>query len=69
MISRTTVSLLAALTLFFGALTGGPAAQESPAGSPTPPPTLLELKDIDQLRDLFNRQAGVPRLILLVAPT
>lgn len=69
MISRTAVSLLVALTLFFGVLTGRPAAQEAPAGSPTPPPTLSDLKDIDQLRDLFNRQAGVPRLILLVAPT
>ena len=30
---------------------------------------LTDLQDLGQLRDLFNRRAGVPRLILLLSPT
>lgn len=31
--------------------------------------TLADLADVNQLRDLFNQRAGVPRLILLLSPT
>ncbi len=31
--------------------------------------TLADLQDLNQLRDLFNERAGVPRLILLLSPT
>ena len=60
--------LLAALALFFVAVVGRPAAQEE--ATPTPStPTLSDLKDIDQFQELFNEQAGKPRLILLISPT
>lgn len=32
-------------------------------------PTLTDLTSIDQLRERFNADQGVPRLILLVSPT
>ncbi len=30
---------------------------------------LTDLEDLDQFRNLFDQQAGVPRLILLLSPT
>ena len=30
---------------------------------------LTDLKDLDQLRELFNQRVGVPRLVLLLSPT
>jgi hypothetical protein len=45
----------------------------SPAGSttsgPPGPRQLTDLRDVDQLRSLFNTRSGEPRLILLVSPT
>jgi hypothetical protein len=32
-------------------------------------PTLTDLTSVDQLRERFNADRGVPRLIVLVAPT
>ena len=31
--------------------------------------TLTDLRDLDQLRELFNLRTGAPRLILLLSPT
>jgi hypothetical protein len=34
-----------------------------------PSATLTDLTSVDQLKDAFNRDAGHPRLILLLSPT
>ena len=48
-------------------------ASTSTAGSTTGgrpgPRQLTDLRDIGQLRSLFNTRSGEPRLILLVSPT
>ncbi len=70
MIVRTMVSLFAALMLFFVVLTGPAAArEEATPTSSSPTLSLVDLKDIDQFQELFNEQAGKPRLILLISPT
>lgn len=69
MTRRTLFGLLAAAMLVFGSLGGPLAAQGTPPASPVPRPTLSDLKDIEQFQELFNNQAGTPRLILLIAPT
>ena len=47
-----------------GAATATVDRPASPAGL-----SLRDLHDIGQLRDVFNQDAGKPRLILLVSPT
>ena len=32
-------------------------------------PTLSDLKSVDELKTLFNRDRGKPRLVLLLSPT
>jgi hypothetical protein len=44
------------------------AATSTTSGVPGPR-QLTDLRDIGQLRSLFNTQSGEPRLILLVSPT
>jgi hypothetical protein len=48
-------------------------ASTAPAGSTTGglpgPRQLTDLRDIGQLRSLFNTRSGEPRLIVLVSPT
>jgi ABC-type glycerol-3-phosphate transport system substrate-binding protein len=44
------------------------AAQSTTSGVPGPR-QLTDLRDIGQLRSLFNTRSGEPRLILLVSPT
>jgi hypothetical protein len=44
------------------------AAESTTSGVPGPR-QLTDLRDIGQLRSLFNTRSGEPRLILLVSPT
>jgi hypothetical protein len=44
------------------------AAESTSRGVPGPR-RLTDLRDIGQLRSLFNTRSGEPRLILLVSPT
>ncbi len=67
MVVRTMLSLCAALLLFFGGVSGRMAAQEATPTAASP--TLTDLTDIEQFQDLFNAQAGKPRVILLISPT
>jgi ABC-type glycerol-3-phosphate transport system substrate-binding protein len=45
------------------------SAAESTTGGVPGPRQLTDLRDIGQLRSLFNTRSGEPRLILLVSPT
>jgi uncharacterized lipoprotein len=45
------------------------ARSRSTTAPPSNPQRLTDLRDIDQLRSLFNTRSGEPRLILLVSPT
>jgi hypothetical protein len=40
-------------------------------GRATPPPgiTLTDLRSVDQFRSLFDADAGIPRLVLVLSPT
>jgi hypothetical protein len=44
------------------------AAESTTSGAPGPR-QLTDLRDIGQLRSLFDTRSGEPRLILLVSPT
>jgi hypothetical protein len=71
--------VLIALALAVAGCSGGnnAAPKQSPstsaAGSTTSgvpgPRQLTDLRDIGQLRSLFNTRSGEPRLILLASPT
>jgi hypothetical protein len=68
-----------ALTLLAAGCGGGNTAAPQPPASTSSaqatrggvagPRQLTDLRDIGQLRTLFNTQSGEPRLILLVSPT
>ena len=45
------------------------SAAGSTTGDVPGPRQLTDLRDIDQLRPLFNTRSGEPRLIVLVSPT
>ena len=59
----------------------GPAQGETRAGQPMPadqrqalrtsgaPATLSDLRDVDELKALFNQHQDVPQLVLLLSPT
>ena len=69
--ARTRRQLLAAIVLCL-ALASGMAPAQPRLGAPVvaaQDAALADLTDLGQLRDLFNRRAGVPRLILLLSPT
>ena len=69
--ARTRRQLLLAIVLCL-VLVGGTAPARPRLGAPVvaaEDAALADLDGIDQLRDLFNRRAGVPRLILLLSPT
>jgi hypothetical protein len=68
---RRLAFLLSLVVLVAGACGGsddddGPSRVAEPAPSE---PTLTDLTSVDQLRERFNADQGVPRLIVLVAPT
>jgi len=44
-------------------------SQAAPSTAIQPSSQLTDLRDIEQLRSLFNTRSGEPRLILLVSPT
>ncbi len=63
---------LLSIVLFCAVLAGGmvlPPPQAGTAIVAAQDAALTDLDDLDQLRDLFNQRAGVPRLILLLSPT
>jgi len=77
-VSQLAVFGLALALVAAGCSGGKKAATQQPgstsaAGSTTSgvpgPQQLTELHDIEQLRSLFNRRSGEPRLILLASPT
>ncbi len=63
--------LLPALLLFVLAGCGHAGGVSVPWDRPAPPAgvTLADLHDIGELQSAFNRDAGKPRLIMLVSPT
>jgi hypothetical protein len=69
---RRLAFLLALVALVAGACggsdddDGGPSRVAEPAPAE---PKLTDLTSVDQLRERFNADQGVPRLIVLVAPT
>ena len=76
--SRLALIALALALLAAGCSGGKNAAPQQPAstsaaGSTTSglrgPRQLADLRDIGQLRSLFNTRSGEPRLILLASPT
>ncbi len=62
---------LLSVVLFCIVLAGGVAPSQPRHGmtAAAQDASLTDLQDLGQLRDLFNQQAGVPRLILLLSPT
>jgi hypothetical protein len=66
-ISRAALVLsAAAFSLIASALPPWSARFDAAAQSP---PTLVELRDLSELRARFNADSGFARLILLVSPT
>jgi hypothetical protein len=66
------VKRLAVLLLVLVAAACGGSDDDGPSrvAEPAPAePTLTDLTSVDQLRERFNADQGVPRLIVLVAPT
>jgi hypothetical protein len=64
------VAFVAALALTAAACGGKHArGQGASRSSATTSPRLTNLRDIGQLRSLFNTRSGEPRLIVLVSPT
>jgi hypothetical protein len=75
--NRLTISAVALALVAGGCSSGKKAAPLQPsstssAGSTSGVPgprQLTDLRDVGQLRSLFNTRSGEPRLILLVSPT
>jgi hypothetical protein len=78
---RTQVPRVACLVLLFTLVLAGCGAPPPPTTSAlptsasatqitaTPAPVLTDLHGPDELKAQFNKDSGVPRLILLVSPT
>jgi hypothetical protein len=69
-IARASLSLiLVVLLAACGGSGGSSAAAGSSAGASQAASAITDIKNISQLRDAFNQQAGKPRLIMLMSPT
>jgi hypothetical protein len=68
---RAWSNLLVALLALVVVACGHPAAVTLPWDRPAPPAgiSLTDLQSIGDLQAVFNRDAGKPRLIMLVSPT
>ena len=77
---RTNIARVACLVLLFLLIFAGcgapPASTSTPLTSAsgtqitaTPAPVLSDLHGPDELKAQFNKDSGVPRIILLVSPT
>ena len=70
MIRVALIALLAGVALLASACGEGKSTREdASAGAPARQRQLTDLRDIGQLRSLFNTRSGEPRLIVLVSPT
>jgi len=79
MLKRTLVPRLASVVLFLTLVLiacGAPATTTAPSTNAlgtqvaaTPAPVLTDLHGPDELKAQFNKDSGMPRLILLVSPT
>ena len=63
------LGLLAALVLLVLSAGCGSGKHSSAPDGAAGPRRLAALRDIGQLRSLFNTRSGEPRLIVLVSPT
>jgi hypothetical protein len=68
---RRLALLLAALFLALLAPGCGGSGDDDQAAEPAAPgdPALTDLTSVDQFKERFNADQGVPRLVVLVAPT
>jgi ABC-type glycerol-3-phosphate transport system substrate-binding protein len=58
------------LVALLAAACGGSDDDRASRAAPAPAePTLTDLTSVDQLRERFNADQGMPRLVVLVAPT
>jgi hypothetical protein len=68
--SRTCLKALVCVTfVFFIVITSGCAQPHAGSVKPAPDAMLKDLKSLDELRALFNKDKDAPRLILLLSPT
>ncbi len=66
--TRTLGALLVALAIIaLGSLTDDNAAAAGEKS--TGPSKLTDLKGLDTIKTVFNRDAGIPRLVLILSPT
>ena len=68
---KSTIGLITLVLLAAIPLACGPASGSLGSGQdPNKPATSLEdLQDLAQLQTMFNKDAGTPRLVLLLSPT
>ncbi len=64
--TRTLVVALGLAVLLSGAVPRLTRTLESPASAT---PALSDLQSVEELKTLFNRDQGKPRLVLLLSPT
>ena len=74
MSNRTRVGVVLGALVVFAVIAGGlrmVAPRPAPAGqgSARAAGGLADLQGLDQLKSRFNADAGVPRLVLILAPT
>lgn len=69
--AKSTIGLIALVLLVFVPLACGPVSGSRGSGqaSHKPATSLEDLQDLTQLQTMFNKDAGTPRLVLLLSPT